>query len=492
MLVPNSKKAQEYNIHNKAVITDSEKIFGQIDNFKKQNYNKILVINNRYDGIDLPDEMCRILIIDSLPYSDNLSDRYEVMCRPSSEIINKKIAQKIEQGLGRGVRGEKDYCAIIVIGPDLVKFMRSQNSKKYFSKQTQKQIDIGLSINRDDEEKSIENPIELVSNLLKQILKDRDEGWKEYYNSEMEKIENSDNQDLKLYEKFELEQFIEEKLVNGEYGLACEKLQNYIEKLKNNNGDTLEIGWYYQKLARLYYYQNKIIISNDFQKEAFKRNKQLLKPKSGIDYNKIFYIEEKRLSRIKEFFKKYKNKEERKLDIDLIISDLSFGVKADKFEEALDKVGKLLGFETQRPDKEIRKAPDNLWGVGKQTYLMFECKSEVKDTRKEIYKKEAGQMNSHCGWFEKEYDEDTKVYRFMIIPTKNLAYEADFTHDVKIIRKNKLIEFKKNLKKFIDNLYDYDINEISDSTLQTLLNKYKLNAEDFDNEYSEKFYHNLK
>ena len=180
------------------------------------------------------------------------------------------------------------------------------------------------------------------------------------------------------------------------------------------------------------------------------------------------------------------------MDIDLIISDLSFGVKADKFEEALDKVGKLLGFETQRPDKEIRKAPDNLWGVGKQTYLMFECKSEVKDTRKEIYKKEAGQMNSHCGWFEKEYDEDTKVYRFMIIPTKNLAYEADFTHDVKIIRKNKLIEFKKNLKKFIDNLYDYDINEISDSTLQTLLNKYKLNAEDFDNEYSEKFYHNLK
>ncbi|WP_315288786.1 DEAD/DEAH box helicase family protein [Leptotrichia massiliensis] len=492
VLVPNSKKAQEYNIHNKAVITDSEKIFGQIDNFKKQNYNKILVINNRYDGIDLPDEMCRILIIDSLPYSDNLSDRYEVMCRPSSEIINKKIAQKIEQGLGRGVRGEKDYCAIIVIGPDLVKFMRSQNSKKYFSKQTQKQIDIGLSINRDDEEKSIENPIEIVSNLLKQILKDRDEGWKEYYNSEMEKIENSDNQDLKLYEKFELEQFIEEKLVNGEYGLACEKLQNYIEKLKNNNGNTLEIGWYYQKLARLYYYQNKIIISNDFQKEAFKRNKQLLKPKSGIDYNKIFYIEEKRLSRIKEFFKKYKNKEERKLDIDLIISDLSFGVKADKFEEALDKVGKLLGFETQRPDKEIRKAPDNLWGVGKQTYLMFECKSEVKDTRKEIYKKEAGQMNSHCGWFEKEYDEDTKVYRFMIIPTKNLAYEADFTHDVKIIRKNKLIEFKKNLKKFIDNLYDYDINEISDSTLQTLLNKYKLNAEDFDNEYSEKFYHNLK
>ena len=48
------------------------------------------------------------------------------------------------------------------------------------------------------------------------------------------------------------------------------------------------------------------------------------------------------------------------------------------------------------------------------------------------------------------------------------------------------------LRVFIDKDGGLDIDEISDSTLQTLLNKYKLNAEDFDNEYSEKFYHNLK
>lgn len=36
-----------------------------------------------------------------------------------------RMAQKIEQGIGRGVRGEKDYCAILIIGSDIVKFMRS-------------------------------------------------------------------------------------------------------------------------------------------------------------------------------------------------------------------------------------------------------------------------------------------------------------------------------------------------------------------------------
>lgn len=45
--------------------------------------------------------------MDSLPYFDSLADRYEEQACPNSELINKRIAQKIEQGIGRGVRGEK-------------------------------------------------------------------------------------------------------------------------------------------------------------------------------------------------------------------------------------------------------------------------------------------------------------------------------------------------------------------------------------------------
>lgn len=32
---------------------------------------------NKYDGIDLPDEACRMLIIDGLPNIMNMNDRYE-------------------------------------------------------------------------------------------------------------------------------------------------------------------------------------------------------------------------------------------------------------------------------------------------------------------------------------------------------------------------------------------------------------------------------
>ena len=145
-IVPNTKRANYYNKLGSKLPKNNQELFSVIDDLRKSNFGETVVINNRYDGIDLPDESCRILIMDSMPFLNNYSDRYEEKCCPNSEIINKKIAQKIEQGIGRAVRGEKDYCAILVIGSDIEKFMRGVLTRKYFSFQTQKQIEIGFEV----------------------------------------------------------------------------------------------------------------------------------------------------------------------------------------------------------------------------------------------------------------------------------------------------------------------------------------------------------
>ena len=115
-------------------------MYRTIKDFKENHKNKSLVFANRYDGIDLPDSSCRILLMDSVPYYDSLSDRYEELCRSTSEIIRIKTIQKIEQGLGRSVRGEKDYSVILIMGSDLIKYIRSITNQKLFSPQTRKQI----------------------------------------------------------------------------------------------------------------------------------------------------------------------------------------------------------------------------------------------------------------------------------------------------------------------------------------------------------------
>lgn len=488
-LVPNTKRAKYYQDLG-AKFSDKNNILSVIESLKKGEFSRLVVINNRYDGIDLPDESCRLLIIDSMPFFNSLSDKYEEKCRPNSDIINKRIAQKIEQGIGRGVRGEKDYCAILVIGPDVVKFMRSMATKKYFSAQTQKQIDIGLEIAKmaqEDQEgqDSEDSPLKLVLSLIKQMLF-RDEGWKNYYVEEMDSIENGVG-DFSIYDMLLEEAKIERLYCSEEYEKAANAMQKVIDQLK----DQLERGWYLQQLAR-YTYPISKERSIELQKTAFKCNSQLLKPKTGISYTKVSYINENRLKRIHMFLKTHENYNELALSVDEILDNLSFGMEAEKFESALKSIGELLGYISQRPDKEIRKGPDNLWCGTNNQYSFFECKSEVDELRKEISKHEAGQMNNHSAWFEKEYGAETNVNRFLVIPTKNLSYCADFTHEVRIIRRGKLKLFKENIKKFIKELKPYDLSEITDDTLQGFINIHKLNASDLVDVYSETYYHNTR
>ena len=486
-LVPNTRIANHY-ISLGATYADKDNIFNIIESLKKKEFEKIVVINNRYDGIDLPDECCRILIIDSMPFFNSISDKYEKKCRPNSEIINKKIAQKIEQGLGRGVRGEKDYCSILIIGSDLVKFMRSVNTKKYFSVQTQKQIDIGLEIAKmaSEDINPDECAIESVKSLIKQMLV-RDDGWKEYYNSEMDSIEQIDNKS-NIYEQLLEESKIEKMYMLEEFEKAASAMQDFIDKYTK---DTLEKGWYLQQLAR-YYYPIKKEEAVKIQKAAFKSNPQLMKPKVGIEYTKVSFIHENRMNKIREYLNQFNSFNELLLAIDEILDNLSFGIESDKFEDSVKKIGELLGFMSQRPDTEIRKGPDNLWCGTDNEYAFFECKSEVEETRQEINKHEAGQMNNHCAWFESEYGKNTLVSRYLLIPTKELSFYGDFTHEVRIIRKGKLRKFKEAIKGCVNELKSYAINDISDETLQKLINSYKLNMCDIKEHYSENYYHRTK
>ena len=290
---------------------------------------------------------------------------------------------------------------------------------------------------------------------------------------------------LTVYEQLAKERDIEQLCNQGEYPKACDAMQEFIDKLPAD--DRLERGWYLQQLARYFYYIS-VERSNELQKAAFKLNTQLLKPREGIRYTKVSYINENRANRIRLFLSKFASYQELKLSVSAILDNLSFGVDSDKFEEALKEIGELLGFISQRPDKEIRKGPDNLWcGIDNQ-YFMFECKNEVDEGRSEINKHEAGQMNSHCGWFEEEYGKEAIVSRFLIAPTKELSYAANFTHTVKIIRKGKLKDLKSNIKRFINELSPYSLSDISDEKLLHFIELHHLDLCDIQN-YSENYFH---
>ena len=467
-----------------STVSKSENIFQNVLNLKERRaFEKTLVLVNRYDGIDLPDDACRVLILDSKPFFHSLSDRYEESCRQNSEIISIKLAQRIEQGIGRSVRGEKDYSVIMIIGGDLVKFIKSSRSNKFFSPQTRKQIELGLEIAKmaSEDLKEGESNFKVIESLIRQSL-DRDEGWKEYYKENMDKIEQkSDSNDL--YNILNLEREAEELNFVGNSELAAETLQKLIDSYIK---DSDEVGWYLQTLARYNYGISKTE-SNQLQKDAFLKNLQLLNPREGISYQKLDFINEDRIRRIKDCLSKHSDYSELMLFADGMLDNLTFGVQSEKFENAVKELGELLGFKSQRPDKEYKKGPDNLWCGVDSHYFLLECKSEVKDTRDEINKHEASQMNSHCGWFDEVYNTN-KVERILIIPTRKLSKNANLTHDIKIMKKGKLKALRNNVTSFLKELKNYKIHEVSDVKFQELLNTHKLDIESLKNEYSETVY----
>jgi hypothetical protein len=287
-----------------------------------------------------------------------------------------------------------------------------------------------------------------------------------------------------LLEILELERKAEESFYQNEPETAV----NYVQKIVDSycTDDQIERGWHLQILAR-YKYKISKVDSNNVQKSAFRNNSQLLKPKEGINYQRLSYISENRVKRIKSWVSSHRNYEELMMSVNDILENLSFGQPSEKFEKALQKLGYAIGFLSQRPDREFKKGPDNLWCVSKDDYFIFECKSEVEASRNEITKTETGQMNNHCGWFEQEYKTD-KVKRILIIPIKNVSSQGNFTHDVEIMSKGKLKLLRDHVKSFFKEFKDYVLDEISDSKMQELIAFHRLDVESLKKEYSEKYY----
>jgi hypothetical protein len=399
----------------KGLIVKSDTIKAALDRLRNRSFDVTIVLVNRYDGIDLPDDTCRVLIFDGKPYTDNLSDRYEETCRPSSDAIATWIARSIEQGLGRSVRGEKDYCVIVLIGPELVAAVKSTRSLSYLSNQTRKQIEIGLEVAElAKEDVGNEKPLDCLRELISQCVK-RDDGWKDFYVERMDATE-PDGRRTKVLEVLTRELEAEMKARDLEPRNAAKTLQKLLDDCVTDEADR---GWYLQEMARFTFSFDKQE-SNRLQQAAHKKNKFLLKPRTGMEIDDINVVSQKRIERIKEWFAGFENPQEMMIQVSEVLDGLRFGVRAEKFEASLHTLGKALGFGCQRPDKEWGSGPDNLWGIKENQFVLFECKSEVDIKRADIAKTESGQMNNSCAWFRKRYP-GVSLIAILVIPTNHLG-----------------------------------------------------------------------
>jgi replicative superfamily II helicase len=453
-------------IYEDCIKTDGEHLYESIELYKVQikqkKAKKILALVNQYDGIDLPDSTCRILCLDSLPKYISLYDRYLEAMRPGTSQIRRLMAQKIEQGMGRAIRGPSDWCIVIILGNDLTNFLSETSKRKYFSKETQMQISIGEELASDMRKGG--KPLDVIVNLIFQSL-NRDDGWKEFYKDRMSRVTINEI-DQEFINLSHLERTAELLFQQGQHEKAIETAQ----QLVNQSTDPNDRGWYYQLMAT-YTLPIDHSESMKIQLKAHTENEMLSRPPVAIKYQKLITSHTNRAKKILEFIHTKENSNAMILHIDNLLSKINFNTSSEVFEESIRELGIVLGFNSHRPEKTTGRGPDNLWHIQSKDFWIIECKNMASS--KTIAKKYASQLNTSIAWFKEEYQDGENGIPVMIHQLNMLDDDAFLNETGYVIQKDQLEKLKKNTQNFYNSL-SRSFSELTSEGITKKLSEYEL------------------
>ena len=106
-------------------------IADSVDGFTT-NTDVLLTLAGRYDGLDLPDEQCRLLLLSESPAAINPLERHLSERWKMGPILRKRERTRLIQGMGRCTRNATDFAVIVWLGQSLVNSATSKSLLKSF------------------------------------------------------------------------------------------------------------------------------------------------------------------------------------------------------------------------------------------------------------------------------------------------------------------------------------------------------------------------
>jgi hypothetical protein len=131
------KEALNHNIYGASQIEDSKDAF--VDDERA-----VAILANRYDGIDFPDEQCRLLIMRGLPAAANLQERFLTSKMSARLLLADRIRTRVVQAVGRCTRSPTDYSAVMVMGENLLTYLSKTETRAFLHPELQAEIKFGL------------------------------------------------------------------------------------------------------------------------------------------------------------------------------------------------------------------------------------------------------------------------------------------------------------------------------------------------------------
>jgi hypothetical protein len=103
----------------------------------------VLLLTNRYDGIDLPNDDCRLVVIAGLPARGDLQERFLHSTLGALEVLEERMRARFVQGAGRATRNAKDYATVLVLGDELLNYITKQEVQAALYPEAQAELAFG-------------------------------------------------------------------------------------------------------------------------------------------------------------------------------------------------------------------------------------------------------------------------------------------------------------------------------------------------------------
>ena len=372
-----------------AEIKNGSEIDEAVDCLINSSSKNFFVFTQRFDGVDLPDDACRVLVVDGVPAGDRICDQIDIERQKNSYGSNMRVINRLEQAIGRSVRSSADYSAVLLVGSDLGSFIGRKDVNELLESHTREQIDLGKALA--DQIKAVsKKPTDAIIEAINALL-DRNEEWKEAYRERMSSVvqyKRASNQ-LTEAEKIaiaERKAWINSKARN--HHASASIFQAAIDSLQLHDSQKADL---MQKMASSLFHFEKSKAAMVYR-AAFNLNSLLPRPPQMPD---------RKYSKASEQAIVFQNVLQAFINPNAAISrvleikaKLAYSGSAELVEQGLQELGDFLGASSSRPEKETGRGPDVLWVFDNSTFCI-EAKSEKISP---ISKSDAEQLLMSRSW----------------------------------------------------------------------------------------------
>jgi len=344
----------------------------------------ILALTNRYDGIDLPGDTCRALIVYGLPASVNLHERFLWSKLGLTTVLRDRIRTRITQAVGRCTRNSTDYAVMLMAGGDLLEFCIKRENRAELHPELRAEMEFGL-------DNSDTTDIDVLTSLVDLFLA-RSPDWD---TAEADITKRRDDARVAhqpsveaLRDAVGLEVKYQYDLWREDYSGALQKASRIVDKLSGDELAGYRALWNYFAGCAAYYLgsvpgQEKMLqtASERFYRASqsspailwFARLSRELAPQEVAEDRESFLAVQAAdvindyLTSLGAVGKKF----------DSVVREHRNSIQAtdaDMFGGALTELGRMLGFDAEKPKGQA--APDSVWSLGSSHVLLFECKTD--------------------------------------------------------------------------------------------------------------------